>query len=150
LLPRISLWMAAYRRSMPVKSYFPLRCLHSTVLSASALVVSSFHTAHFPFKRGKLWISCTNISRTVRTSHISSLQSGVLLSGLHVSCQTTQGFRPTVFRTQSDPPSLLLRNTPRDVLHGDPSTPPLLRQTHRFSYWVKFSICIYLQVLSYD
>jgi hypothetical protein len=30
------------------------RCLHSTVVSASALVVMSFHTVPFPFKRGVL------------------------------------------------------------------------------------------------
>jgi hypothetical protein len=56
----ISLWMAAYRRSMPVKSVnstLPSGCLHSTVLSASALV-KSFHTALFPFKRGEFWIIC--------------------------------------------------------------------------------------------
>jgi hypothetical protein len=42
---RISLWLAAYRRSMPLKSALPSRCLHSTVLSASAIVVVFPHRA---------------------------------------------------------------------------------------------------------
>jgi hypothetical protein len=62
----------------------PSRCLHSNILSASAPAVSSFHTAPFLFTHGDLWISCPIVSRAVRTSAISSLESG--WAALWVSC----------------------------------------------------------------
>jgi hypothetical protein len=73
---RNSLWVAAYRRSMAVKSALPFRCLHSTILSASALVVISLHTVPFPFARGEMLISCPIVIRPFRISLISSMYSG--------------------------------------------------------------------------
>jgi hypothetical protein len=98
---RISLWMAAYRRSMAVKRALPSRCLQNTVLSASALAISFFHTAPFPFTGGEKWMSCLIVCRPVLRSASSSEQSGCPSSSHRGSSRRMILFCPAVFRTLS-------------------------------------------------
>jgi hypothetical protein len=72
----ISLWVVAYRRSMPVNSSLPPRCLHSTALSASALEIRSLYTVPFPFTLGDTCTRRPIVIRAAWINPISSLQSG--------------------------------------------------------------------------
>jgi hypothetical protein len=63
---------AAYKRSMAVNSTFERRCLQSTALSVSALVIGSFHTAPFQLTGGEMWMSSLLVCRPVLRSASSS------------------------------------------------------------------------------
>jgi hypothetical protein len=107
----ISWWMVAYRCSMPVNRALPSRCLQSTVLSASALVVRSLHTMRFPFSLGDM---CTRHPIVIRQSGLNLFlpcSRGVMQFGHHFISQMTLIFGPTMFQTQLAPPSHLLDNT---------------------------------------